>query len=263
MPLDVMTILEQVDFLVGLRDRFGVSLDYEQILQRHYTRFLKAGDAVFDIGANEGVHAAKFAEIVGPSGRVVIFEPIADLARELQARHEANRSFVEIHNVALSNFRGRSEFVLAGGVLSESGLKQRRYSNPALVTPTPTVVDVACLDDFTRRLDRLDYMKLDIEGGELDCLAGGADALQRLRPVLSVEYGAESYRAYGHERADLWQVCERHKYDLYDILGNPIRDASTWDRVCDRVYWDYLCVPTEKRPWFEARIEPGQARRLD
>ena len=41
------------------------------------------------------------------------------------------------------------------------------------------LVDVACLDDFTRRLDRL-TIKLDIEGGELDCLAGGEDALQRL-----------------------------------------------------------------------------------
>lgn len=253
-----MTIFEQVDFLIGLRDRFRISLDYEHILQRHYTRFLKAGDVVFDIGGNEGVHAGKFAEIVGPSGRVLIFEPIAHLARQLQSRHAPNRRFVEIYEVALSNFRGRSEFVLAGGVLSESGLKQRQYSNPALVEPMLIQVDVACLDDFTSRFGRLDYMKLDIEGGELDCLAGGEDALHRLRPVLSVEYGAESYRAYGHERADLWQVCDRHGYCLFDILGNPIPDASTWDRVCDRVYWDYLCVPIEKCAWFEACIDPAR-----
>jgi FkbM family methyltransferase len=254
-----MTIFEQVDFLIGLRDRFGISLDYERILQRHYTRFLKAGDVVFDIGGNEGVHAGKFAEIVGSSGRVLVFEPIADLACQLQKRYEPKQSFVAIHNVALSNFRGRSEFVLAGGVLSESGLKQRQYSNPALVEPVPILVDVACLDDFTRGFDRLDYMKLDIEGGELDCLAGGEDALRRLRPVLSVEYGAESYRAYGHERADLWRVCERYGYSVFDILGNLIPDASTWDRVCDRVYWDYLCVPIEKCTWFEACIGPGRA----
>jgi FkbM family methyltransferase len=198
-----MTIFE-VDFLIGVRDRFGISLDYEHILQGHDTRFLKAGDVVFDVGGNEGVHAGKFAEIVGSSGRILIFEPIAHLALQLQKHYEPHRGFVEIYNVALSNFRSRSEFLLAGGVLSESGLKQRQYRNPALVEPMTTLVDVACLDDFTRRLDRLDYMKLDIEGGELDCLAGGEDALQRLRPVLSVEYGAESYRAYGHERMGLW-----------------------------------------------------------
>ena len=79
-------------------------------------------------------------------------------------------------------------------------------------------------------------------------------------PVLSVEYGAESYRAYGHERMDLWQVCERYTYSLFNILGNVIPDASTWDRVCDRVYWDYLCVPIEKCKWFEHDISNRAAR---
>ena len=91
----VMTIFEQVDFLIGVRDRFGISLDYERILQGHYTRFLNAGDVVFDIGGNEGVHAGKFAEIVGSSGRILIFEPIAHLARQLQKHYEPNQSFVE------------------------------------------------------------------------------------------------------------------------------------------------------------------------
>jgi FkbM family methyltransferase len=249
-----MDIFEQVRFLTRLRDDFGISLDYERILTNQYMRFLRADDVVFDIGGHEGIHASKIAEIVGPGGRVEIFEPIPQLAQQLRTRHEPQASFVHVHNVALSNFHGQSEFALAQGVLAESGLKQRQFSQPGLVRTVWIQVDVGCLDDFTRDLGRLDYMKIDIEGGELDCLAGGEDALVRLRPVISLEYGAAGYRAYGYERADLWKFTERFHYCLFDILGNPIPDLRTWDQVCDRVYWDYLCVPNEKREWFTSHI---------
>jgi len=251
-----LDIYSQQRFLIHLRDRFGIAPDYEKILQEHYLRFLKAGDVVFDIGGNEGVHATKLAEIVGAQGVLHVFEPIPDLAAALQERF-ARQSHVTVHNVALSNFHGQSEFVLAKGVLSESGLKERKFSNPAMVEPTRIQVQVERLDDFTRDTDRLDYIKMDIEGGELDCLSAAVDTLGRLRPVMSVEYGAEAYAAYGHRRGDLWDLCQRNRYALFDIIGNRIPDAEVWDRVCDRVYWDYLCVPSEKLEWFVSRIGPG------
>lgn len=251
-----MEIQDQQRLLIHLRDRFGIAPDYEKILQAHYQRFVQSGDVIFDVGGNEGIHAVRFAELVGPHGQVHVFEPIPELAAALRHRLAAQPQ-VTVHNLALSNFTGQSEFVLAKGAPSESGLKERKFSNPALVEPVRIQVRVERLDDMARGLTRLDYIKLDIEGGELDCLAAAQETLDRLRPVLSAEYGAEAYGVYGHQRGDLWALCRRNRYALFDILGNRIGDAETWDRVCDRVYWDYLCVPEEKVGWFVSRIGPG------
>lgn len=251
-----MDIQDQQRLLIHLRDHFGITLNYEGILQGHYKRFLQPGDVVFDVGGNEGIHAECFAQLVGGQGALHVFEPIPELASALRTRFGSHPQ-AKVHEVALSRSKGRSEFVLAKGVLSESGLKERKFSNPAMVKPVRIQVQVDRLDEYARGLDRLDYIKLDIEGGELDCLAGAKETIARCRPVLSAEYGAEAYAAYGHRRSDLWTFCQEHRYAVFDILGNQIEDAATWDKVCDRVYWDYLCVPEEKLEWFVSRIGPG------
>lgn len=245
-----MTILDQVTFLESLRDRFGVSLNYEGILARQYSRFLHPGDVVFDVGAHEGVHTYLFADRVGPSGRVIAFEALPHLADRLREKFAAQQAFVTIHAVALSNARGPADFVFAQGLPGESGLKPRVFNDPAAANPTTIRVERGVLDDFSRSLDRLDYVKMDIEGGELDCLDGASDVWRRLRPVLSVEYGAAAYEAYGRARRDLWDVCASHRYMLTDIFGTPIPTLDVWMAVCDRVYWDYFCVPEEKRERF-------------
>lgn len=250
-----MNFFDQLRFLAYLRDHFGVSLDYERILQAHYARFLGPGDVVFDVGANEGMHTSRFAELVAPTGQVLAFEPIPHLAARLREQYQAS-GVVEVHNVALAHVEGRADFVFARGVPSESGLRQRRFNQPDRADPTRIEVDVRRADTFAAGLARLDFLKLDVEGGELDCLAGATDVLTRLRPVVSIEFGAAGYTAYGHARGDLWMLSERFGYRLFDILGNPIPDAGTWDAVCDRVYWDYFCVPAEKQEWFVSHIRP-------
>jgi FkbM family methyltransferase len=241
-----LDVMGQLSFLAVLRDRYGITLDYESILERDYRRFLKTGDVVADVGAHRGRHMTVFASLVGKDGMVLAFEPLPAEFAELQRLAEGLPQ-VSLHNVALTNHSGESEFVFATGTPSESGLRERVFNAPELALPTRIRVRVGRLDDYARELTHLEFVKLDIEGAEIDCLKGGLDTLTRLRPVVSVEYGASSYAAYGHERATLFDLASQLGYSIVDLFGNVIDSLPLWERVCDRVYWDYLLVPSERR----------------
>lgn len=66
---------------------------FEQAVRRVYSAILSQGDIVFDIGAHLGKHTLPMAELVGPTGRVLAFEPIIEkfsqLSTELEKRRES------------------------------------------------------------------------------------------------------------------------------------------------------------------------------
>jgi FkbM family methyltransferase len=242
----VLDIFGQLAFLATLRDRYGITLDYESILERDYRRILGPGGVAVDVGAHCGRHTTVLASIVGETGKVLAFEPLPGEFSELQ-RLCGSSPQVSLHNVALADYKGESDFVFATGTPSESGLRARVFNAPDQARPRRIRVRVERLDDYTRDLPRLDFLKVDIEGGEIECLDGALDTLARLRPVVAVEYGAAGYAAYGHERATLFQTASRLDYVMLDLFGNVIESLAVWERVCDKVYWDYLLAPRERR----------------
>jgi len=230
-------------------------IDYERVLEHQYTRLLRHGDTVVDIGAHAGRHLRRFIDCVGAEGRVFAFEPLpqmhAALAREFRQRN------VELHNVALSDTDGRVEFVVAEGAPEESGLRQRTYNNPALVKPRRIEVIADTLDRHVDALERLRFVKIDVEGAELNVLRGAAAVLSRHRPVISVEYGRLAYASYGHDTYTLFDFAEQHGYAMYDIFAHRL-DREDWGVACDSVYWDYFMVPLEREAEFARAVPPLQ-----
>ena len=220
--------------------------DYEKLLENAYHRFLwkiPAHDLVIiDVGAHEGRHVEHFARFAGSSGRVIVFEPLPDFARGLRARFpQAN---VEVRELALGQQPGLANFQHNRGIPSESGLRQRK--SPVAVTFEPVRVTVDTLDRQAADLERLTYIKLDIEGGEIDCLRGGRGTIMRLRPFISVEYGAPGYSVYGHTALTLFNLAQELNYVVSDLFGNPIEAESEWVSICDLSYWDYFLIPAER-----------------
>jgi len=174
--------------LEAFHKRYGIIPDYESILECNYRRLIGPGDTVIDIGAHLGRHTSVFAEIVGPTGTVWAFEPLAQQFSILKALNLG--SHVKLLNVAVSDQAGRSSFVHARGTPSESGLRQRIYNVPDVADPETIQVDVVRLDDFLGRISSLHFVKIDVEGGEIGCLRGAVNLLRRLRPFVAVEYRA-------------------------------------------------------------------------
>jgi FkbM family methyltransferase len=228
-------------------------VDYEQLLERQYVKLLRPGDTVVDVGAHAGRHLAKFIGCVGREGRVFGFEPLPDMHTQLLRRFGARN--VMLHNVALSDSEGRVSFVHAKGAPEESGLRQRTYNDPRKVTPTAIEVLAQRLDGHIDALGGLRFIKIDVEGAEMNVLRGAEAVLARHRPIVSVEYGRPAYGAYGHDTFTLFDFAGQHGYAMYDIFAHRL-DRDEWGIACDSVYWDYFMVPFEQEAEFARAVPP-------
>src|SRR5262249_61803714 len=142
--------------------------DYEVLVQCVYQALLRPGDVAFDVGAHLGRHAFPMARCVGPTGRVLAFEPLPGCLAALR-RGQDDR--VEIHDCALGASAGEAELVVAVDLPSYSGLRERIYDQPTRLERLP--VRVRTLDEMTTGLSSLRLGKSDVDGGAKDDVRGG------------------------------------------------------------------------------------------
>lgn len=150
---------------------------------------LSVGDVVFDVGANVGTSALYFSDIVGAEGQVYSFEPVHQEAL-LHTVTVNKKTNVEVLAYAISEQAGFATFALSDkGIdarISEFASGQKAVN--IRQTAHEVTVPVITIDQFVeeREIDRIDLIKLDIEGTEEYALRGAVKTLERLRPNLSI-----------------------------------------------------------------------------
>ena len=160
---------------------------------------IRPGDTVLDLGGNLGTSAMTFAERTGPGGRVVSFEPMFHdlLRRNAGANGYGDR--IEVVAAAVGEAAGEAEFAVTdAGVDSRLAIEGRAASHRvAVVSVDDTVAE--------RGLNRVDFMKLDIEGAEEDALNGSRQTLARHRPKLTIaSYHTDPHGRPQHPRLVAW-----------------------------------------------------------
>ncbi len=218
--------------------------NYEGLLTHGYGRFLTNGSISVDVGANLGFHT----QVLSGYSRVIAFEPIPDHAARLRSQF-ADRPNVEIREIALGRTAGKQSFHHFPVGHGMSGLRQRSDQTEAAQLIR---VRVDTMDSQLAGLERLDYVKIDIEGGEIDCLLGGRETIMRHRPFISVEYGRPGYTPYGNQADTLFVTAQSLDYVISDLFGNLIQSRDEWLKICDLSFWDYFLVPREKRQFWRA-----------
>lgn len=168
-------------------------------------------------GIDVGCHIGSFLSLLkrsAPDGRHVAFEPSATKAKLLK-RHFPT---TEIHTLAISDVNGRAFFQENYSQPGYSQLQGEKKSMAAGVISYE--VEVRRLDDMLIGKDRIDLIKLDIEGTELAALRGACRVIKQFRPVLIFECGSE----YGMAEKT---SSRRELYDcLTDDLGYVILTFS-------------------------------------
>lgn len=173
--------------------------DFGEVICRHGTwepeigktieDALPSGGVFIDVGANVGVMSFRAARKVGPSGRVLAFEPNPVNADRFLRGVIANEfSNVTLYPVAASD-RAGPIFVLSnsnGKIVANTDVLQAESACQAMV-----------LDDLLSDLDRIDLIKLDIEGFEVQALRGLAETLSRLKPKVLCEFNPLCLRPQG------------------------------------------------------------------
>src|SRR4051794_9247341 len=130
-----------------------------------------------DVGAHQGdvlTHMVRLA----PHGRHLAYEPLPDTAASLR------RDFpeVDVRNAALGDTTGELPFVHVTNSPAYSGLRERELPPGAVTTKIP--VRVERLDDVLPDGFQPDFVKVDVEGAELQVFRGALETLRRFRPTI-------------------------------------------------------------------------------
>ena len=163
---------------------------------------LEPGSCFLDIGGNKGDFALFAAALVGPAGRVVCFEPHPENACWVRKSVELNDfDNLTVEEVALSDHDGEAELNI-GGKSGQHSFEARRRNRGSVTVRTVT------LDQYLAEagLERIDALKIDVEGAEDLVVAGAGKALSRDRPVLFLdvhEIGDERLAALTNRLRDL------------------------------------------------------------
>lgn len=161
--------------------------------------FLKPGMKVIDIGANEGCYSVFCGAKVGKNGKVWAFEPSPREFAVLKANADQNPHLnISCFPIALGNKNGTEKLRIAEGVHSgQNTLGEFSYSINELDC---AVVSLRRLDDlfFEYKPDRIDLIKIDVEGAEGLVLEGARRTLETYRPVVLLEVLEKGLAALGY-----------------------------------------------------------------
>lgn len=179
------------------------------------TAFVKAnvkqGDIAIDVGANFGWFTLMLSQLVSQRGQVHAFEPVSETADLLHRNIELNGvKNVHMSAIALDAADATRDLYLPDVGISGSFVLHH-YANDYKVQQVPTMT----LDTYVKlhNLPRVDFIKADIEGAELNMLKGASQTLKAFRPTLLLEVQASSTRLFGHEPQAVFQFLAEHGYD--------------------------------------------------
>lgn len=179
---------------------------------------LNPGDVCFDVGGNVGAISIALADVVGPDGKVHTFEPNPNNFARLSANLALNpelQTRVTLNNLGISDQPGTLFWTEdpgnpGNGMLGESG---------------DIKTEVITLDSYCEQagIEKLDLMKVDVEGMELKVFQGAEKTLTRLKPIIYFE--TLSRFSSGGERENFDRI-EKYLISLGYTLNKLHADGS-------------------------------------
>jgi FkbM family methyltransferase len=250
-PLQIDDFLGKGKFYCYITEHMGGQIFFRgsysgsqlELLQR-----LLPPEGVFiDVGANQGEFTVT-AALIAPRGRVLAFEPVAKYRSRLQVNIELNGfSHVTVFPFGLGDEIGTLPIYDSKQAFSDG---TRHEGLPTLFKTTQRnsfreTVDIRRLDDIILESDlqRIDVIKLDIEGAEFFALKGAVKSLKRFRPKLILEIGQETCKAAGYAPEELlsWLLERGYHVETVEEAGRtcPLQDSGL------RSFQNVVAFPSE------------------
>jgi len=246
-------------WFVARNDGLGSTLTYDgfETEERSFVEhFLRPGMMVLDIGAHHGFYTLLASKRVGPTGRVLAFEPSPREQQALRLNLKLNRcKNVSIQGLALGDEETEgSLFLVRGSETGFNSLKPPETRNPT----TPVRVRIRRLDNVLRdaKIDRADLIKLDVEGGELGVLQGATDLLERRpRPVILVEVEDVRTVAWGYRAKEILFHLHGKGYKWFSLLAGG--EIAELNMNADNFEGNFVACPPERESEIAEMIEHG------
>jgi len=209
---------------------------------------LEPEQVFFDVGANIGVFTLIAARRV-KDGRVHAFEPSEFHLKKLHRNVKVNGfQNVVINPVGLSNSAAQRKlyFPKLKESMTNTGQSSFYVSEDEIKEYVVENVTAVRLDDYVEdnSLERLDVIKVDVEGAEMEVLEGGLTALSKFRPGVMMEVSKSNLACAGKDLREIVDFWDTLDYALFIIRPNgeltPINGLSSF-----KVHQNIYCCPQE------------------
>ena len=164
---------------------------FEPVTHQRLNELCKPGWHVLDIGANMGAHCLFMAKSVGMNGRVDAFEPASYVYNKLKYNAELNNlPQLHLHHVGTSDVSVEclKTKVYCSWPVDKTGVEDQVKSIPN-VKVLDDEIKLVRLDDYLDKFEpeRIDLVKIDIDGNEIKFLSGGDETFKRFLPIIVFE----------------------------------------------------------------------------
>lgn len=205
---------------------------------------LKRDSACVDVGAHGGFFLQQFFEFA-PNGRHFAFEPIPAMSVDLRRRFP----HAEVFDFALSDHTGEAKFQFVPELPGWSGLRPQPY--PFRVHPQEIPVKLRRLDDVIPPDVRVVFIKIDVEGAELEVLRGSTEILRHWKPIVYFECAKVHHAYYDTTPEAVYQLLGECGLGVFLLDETPLSlqafvtdYEASYRSGYDRTAWgNYFAMP--------------------
>jgi len=190
-------------------------------------KYLRPGNVFIDVGANVGMHTLAAARAMQGQGKIIAFEPFEPTMRMLEKSIWMNgfSSMTEIHQAAVSNAAGRQQLFIGATSGHHSLFALEPSPNNA---QGPVEVPLVRLDSVIAAGQRIDLMKIDAEGAELEVIEGAVSLIADNPEIaLIVEFGPSHLRRTGRTPSQ-WLDSFNQLGLYYRVINNESGALEKW-----------------------------------
>jgi len=187
---------------------------YEETETRFVLDNVKKGDIVLDVGANIGYYTLILAKLVDEQGKVFAFEPEPNNFHVLKKNVRANGyNNVKLERVVVSNKKSKTKLYV-----SKENVGEHRIYKSSTVSNDYINVEMIRLDDYFvnhNLMDKISFVKMDVEGSELGVLEGMKEILARNKKIkILIEFDPRQIIDYGGKPKDIFDILEKENFDF-------------------------------------------------
>jgi len=218
--------------------------------QRYDVQTKRVIKKVFNVDSNGidiGCHKGEIFDLFikhAPKGLHMGFEPIPVLFEALRKKYTSSNHVM--YNIALSNAKEQTSFNYVVSNPSYSGLKKRDYDRKDEVD-TSIMVQTDLLDNLLSPEIRIDFIKIDVEGGELLVLEGAKKIISKWKPVIIFEHGLGASNHYQSTPDKIFALMQEAGMQIFTMetwLANqkPFSEEEFAKQYYDRLNYYFLAA---------------------
>lgn len=216
--------------------------------------YLKKGDTFIDVGGHHGLMAITAAKKVGETGKVFTFEPNPVASEIIKYNAKIN----DLHNVfvvekGLSNVQGKAAFYIQKGDVTWNSTIIEDFVDESFSDGFEKInIEVTTLDNFVEENNLHPVLlKIDVEGAEFIILEGAVKTLEKISPIVLMEFNPVSAAAANSSISNYVDFFKKMNYELivfkknmmgyYNINNFEVFDESKHTKVDSLV--NVCCLP--------------------